>query len=149
MFQDIWRLPGPIPGPQIKFVDSIRLGSPIRSIMMLGPQVTVSSDSRIVELFVSATETIETDRFIIFLTDILCILDVYESGSFEGWSWTMTDNIRGTLGYSGHADKWRKPYGVGGNFDRIFQLKIWRGGKVMEKGCNFDETFNVSIERFL
>lgn len=40
-------------------------------------------------------------------------------------------------------------YGVGGNFDRIFQLKIWRGRKVMEKGCNFDETFNVSIERFL
>lgn len=63
----------------------------------------------------------------------------------ERWRTTFEEHwvIRGTRINGGSV------HGVGGNFDRIFQLKIWRGGKVMEKGCNFDETFNVSIERFL
>lgn len=78
--------------PQIKFVDSIRLGSPIRSIMMLVVGTTGNGIQRFPNRWTFAWLPKQTVLSFFFLTDILCVLlDVYESGSFGFRSWTMTE----------------------------------------------------------
>lgn len=70
--------------PQIKFVDSIRLGSPIRSIMMLVVGTTGNGIQRFPNRWTFAWLPKQTVLSFFFLTDILCVLlDVYESGSLE------------------------------------------------------------------